>query len=179
MSKVRTKIKRKLRNRKKLKSLNNKKLRISIYKTLKNISAQIIDDNNMKTLVSASSTEKTFKGKKTKKGEISALIGEVLAKRAVEKKIENVYFDRGSYKYHGRVKNLAESLRKKEEIIIRLDSTLMLPKKQIIQKFIKIDPNKIISNNLKLSNLFLIQLDCGPRDIRNKNNIRIGIITVL
>ena len=112
MSKVRTKIKRKLRNRKKLKSLNNKKLRISIYKTLKNISAQIIDDNNMKTLVSASSTEKTFKGKKTKKGEISALIGEVLAKRAVEKKIENVYFDRGSYKYHGRVKNLAESLRK-------------------------------------------------------------------
>ena len=66
----------------------------------------------MKTLVSASSIEKLFKQKKAKKSEISTLIGETLAKRAVEKKIDTVYFDRGSYKYHGRVKSFAESLRK-------------------------------------------------------------------
>tara|TARA_X000001036_G_C20099449_1_gene570561 strand:+ start:140 stop:493 length:354 start_codon:yes stop_codon:yes gene_type:complete len=112
MGKIKTDIKRKLRNRKKLRDLGKNRFRISVYKTLKNISAQIIDDKNMKTLVSASSIEKEFKEKKIKKSEISSLIGETLAKRAVEKKIDVVYFDRGSYKYHGRVKSLADSLRK-------------------------------------------------------------------
>ena len=112
MGKIKTDIKRKLRNRKKLKDLGKNRFRISVYKTLKNISVQIIDDKNMKTLVSASSIEKEFKQKKIKKSEISNLIGETLAKRAVEKKISKVYFDRGGYKYHGRVKALAESLRK-------------------------------------------------------------------
>tara|TARA_B100000963_G_scaffold360542_1_gene391805 strand:- start:3967 stop:4320 length:354 start_codon:yes stop_codon:yes gene_type:complete len=104
--------KRKLRNRKKLKDVNRNRYRLSVYKSLKNISAQIIDDKIMKTLVSASSGEKEIKNKKVKKVEISNLIGEVLAKRAKEKKIQNVYFDRGEYKYHGRVKSLADSLRK-------------------------------------------------------------------
>ncbi len=112
MGKIKTHIKRKLRNRKKLKELAKNRFRISIFKTSKNISAQIIDDKSMKTLVSASSIEKLFKQKKAKKSEISTLIGEILAKRAVEKKIDSVYFDRGSYKYHGRVKSFAESLRK-------------------------------------------------------------------
>ena len=112
MGKIKTDIKRKLRNRKKLKDLGKNRFRISVYKTLKNKSVQIIDDKNMKTLVSASSIEKEFKQKKIKKSEISNLIGETLAKRAVEKKIGTVYFDRGSYKYHGRVKSLADSLRK-------------------------------------------------------------------
>ncbi len=104
--------KRKLRNRKKLKSVNRNKLRISISKSLNNISAQIIDDKEKKTLVSASSTEKSVKAKNFKKIEKSAIIGEALAKRAKEKKISEVYFDRGAYKYHGRVKIFAETLRK-------------------------------------------------------------------
>ena len=107
-----TKEKRTLRNRKKLKKVNNNRYRVSIYKTLNNISAQIIDDINNKTLVSASSIEKDFKIKKTKKIDKSTIIGEILAKRAKEKKINEVYFDRGSYKYHGRVKVFAETLRK-------------------------------------------------------------------
>ena len=67
MGKIKTDIKRKLRNRKKLKDLGKNRFRISVYKTLKNISVQIIDDKNMKTLVSASSIEKEFKQKKNKK----------------------------------------------------------------------------------------------------------------
>ena len=81
-------------------------------KSLKNLSAQIIDDRLRKTLVSASSTEKEVKSKKVKKMEKSSLIGEMLAKRAKEKKIDQVYFDRGEHKYHGRVKMFVETLRK-------------------------------------------------------------------
>ena len=110
--KLNTKEKRKLRNRKKLKRVNVNRYRVSINKSLKNISVQIIDDKNNKTLVSASSIEKDLKEKKVKKMEKSSLIGEILAKRAKEKKIDEVYFDRGNYKYHGRVKILAETLRK-------------------------------------------------------------------
>ena len=112
MRKFNNKIKRKLRNRKKLKDVNTDKFRISITKSLKNLSAQIIDDKNKKTLVSVSPTEKEVKNKKIKKMEKSYLIGEILAKRAKEKNITNVYFDRGAYKYHGRVKTFAETLRK-------------------------------------------------------------------
>ena len=107
-----TKEKRKLRNRKKLKKTNNNRYRVSINKSLNNISAQIIDDINKKTLVSASSIEKDFKIKKIKKIDKSSVIGEILAKRAKEKNINEVYFDRGSYKYHGRVKIFADTLRK-------------------------------------------------------------------
>ena len=107
-----SKEKRKLRNRKKLKKVNNNRYRVSINKSLNNISAQIIDDINKKTLVSASSIEKDFKIKKTKKIDKSTIIGEILAKRAKEKNINEVYFDRGSYKFHGRVKIFADTLRK-------------------------------------------------------------------
>ena len=112
MKKINTKIKRKLRNRKKLKDVNNNRFRISVSKSLNNLSAQIIDDKSKKTLVSASSIEKEIKLKKIKKMEKSSLIGEVLAKRAKEKNIVKVYFDRGENKYHGRIKSFAESLRK-------------------------------------------------------------------
>ena len=112
MKKNLTKIKRKLRNRKKLKDVSNNKFRVTVDKSLKNLSAQIIDDRQRKTLVSASSTEKEVKNKKVKKMEKSSLIGEMLAKRAKEKKIDQVYFDRGEHKYHGRVKVFAETLRK-------------------------------------------------------------------
>ena len=112
MKKINNKIKRKLRNRKKLKSVNNNRYRISVTKSLNNLFAQIIDDKQKITLVSASSIEKEIKSKKVKKIEKSSLIGEILAKRAKEKNISEVYFDRGEYKYHGRVKIFAETLRK-------------------------------------------------------------------
>ena len=112
MKKIRNKLKRKLRNRKKLAKVNTDRFRISINKSLNNLSAQIIDDKISKTIVSASSTEKELKKTKTKKIDLSNTIGELLAKRAKEKKINSVYFDRGGYKYHGRIKALADSLRK-------------------------------------------------------------------
>ena len=112
MKKMNNKLKRKLRNRKKLKRVNTNRYRVSVSKSLNNLSAQIIDDKVKKTLVSASSIEKEIKSKKIKKMEKSSLIGEILAKRAKEKNINEVYFDRGENKYHGRVKNFADSLRK-------------------------------------------------------------------
>ena len=112
MKKINSKVKRLLRNRSKLKKVNVDRYRVAIFKSLKNISAQIIDDKVNKTIVSASSMEKNMKKEKKNKTDLSILLGEVLAKRATEKKINKVYFDRGSYKYHGRIKALAESLRK-------------------------------------------------------------------
>ena len=112
MVKINKKIKRKLRNRKKLKNVSNNRYRVSISKSLNNLSAQIIDDKNKITLVSASSIEKDAKKNKIKKSEKSSLIGEILAKRAKEKNINEVFFDRGEYKYHGRIKLFAETLRK-------------------------------------------------------------------
>ena len=112
MKKINSKIKRKLRNRKKLKTVNANRYRVSVSKSLNNLSAQIIDDKQRKTLVSASSIEKEIKAKKVKKMEKSNLIGEILAKRAKAKNISEVYFDRGEHKYHGRVKTFAETLRK-------------------------------------------------------------------
>ena len=112
MKKINNKIKRKLRNRKKLKDVNKNRFRVSVSKSLNNLSAQIIDDKEQKTMVAASSIEKEFKTKKVKKMEKSSLIGEILAKRAKEKNISEVYFDRGEYRYHGRVKLFAETLRK-------------------------------------------------------------------
>ena len=112
MKKITSKVKRKLRNRKKLKKVSINRFRISVSKSLNNLSAQIIDDKNKKTLVSASSIEKETKKNKIKKEEKSTLIGEILAKRAKEKNINEVYFDRGQHKYHGRIKIFAETLRK-------------------------------------------------------------------
>ena len=103
---------RSIRIRKKLKKVNVDRYRITVSKSLNNISAQIIDDKVNKTIVSASSQEKKIRENKVKKMEMSKIIGEILAKRAVEKKITQVYFDRGSFKYHGRIKSLADALRK-------------------------------------------------------------------
>ena len=104
--------KRTLRNRKKLKKINRDRYRITVSKSLNNISAQIIDDTANKTIVSASSNEKKMRENKVKKMEMSKIIGETLAKRAAEKKITKVYFDRGGFKFHGRIKSLADALRK-------------------------------------------------------------------
>mgnify|MGYP001251973574 FL=1 len=92
---------------------SSERLRLSVSRSTKNISAQIIDDKKNVTLVSCSSIEKDIKEmNKVNKTEISKIVAEKLAKKAVEKKITKVYFDRGIYKYHGRVKVFAETLRK-------------------------------------------------------------------
>ena len=101
-----------LRIRRKLKKVNTERYRLSVYRSTKNISGQIIDDKKNITLVSASSVEKLKDGKKLKKTEMSTNIAELLAKRALEKKITKVFFDRGKYKYHGRIKTFADVLRK-------------------------------------------------------------------
>ena len=102
--------KRSRRNRKKLKKVNTNRYRLTVFRSLRNISAQIIDDKINKTLVSASSNKKN--ADKVKKKDLSLHVAELLAKKALDKKITNVYFDRGSYKYHGRIKSFAEALRK-------------------------------------------------------------------
>ena len=89
------------------------RFRLSISRSTKNISAQIIDDTKNITLLSASSVEKDIKAmNKTNKTELSKVVAEKLAKKAQEKKITKIYFDRGVYKYHGRVKIFADTLRK-------------------------------------------------------------------
>ena len=83
---------------------------MSIFRSSKNISAQIIDDTKNVTLLSASSVEKDIKESKTKnKSELSKIVAEKLAKKAQEKKIIKIYFDRGIYKYHGRIKIFAQT----------------------------------------------------------------------
>ena len=107
-------------NRKKFRVSNKVKkvasidrFRLSISRSTKNISAQIIDDVKNITLLSASSVEKDIKAmNKVNKTELSKIVAEKLAKKALEKKITKIYFDRGIHKYHGRVKIFAETLRK-------------------------------------------------------------------
>ena len=112
--KLTTNLRKKFRVRNKLKKVSsNERFRLSISRSLKNISAQIIDDNKNITILSSSSTEKQVKsGTRVNKTELSKIVAENLAKKAQEKKITKIYFDRGLYKYHGRIKAFAETLRK-------------------------------------------------------------------
>ena len=105
-------IKRAQRIRRKFKKINTDRFRLSVYKSSRNISAQIIDDKNNKTLVAASSVKEKIT-EKNKKSDQSIYVAGLLAKKALEKKITQVYFDRGRYKFHGRIKIFAEALRKK------------------------------------------------------------------
>jgi large subunit ribosomal protein L18 len=100
---------RKLRVRAKTKGTNEKP-RLSVYRSNKFIYAQIIDDQKGKTIVGVSEKELTLKDKKTKT-EKSKELGLLIAKKAIAKKVKEVVFDRGSYKYHGRVKQVAEGAR--------------------------------------------------------------------
>jgi len=112
--KLTTNIRKKFRVSNKLKRVASKdRLRLSISRSTKNIFAQIIDDSKNTTLFSASSIEKDIKGlNKVNKTELSKIVAEKLAKKAKAKKITKIYFDRGVYKYHGRIKIFAETLRK-------------------------------------------------------------------
>ena len=111
--KLNTSIRKKFRVTNKLKKVSKTgRFRLSIFRSTKNISAQIIDDSKNITLLSASSIEKDIKDTKIKnKSELSVRVAEKLAKKAQEKKISKIYFDRGIYKYHGRIKIFAETLR--------------------------------------------------------------------
>ncbi len=87
--------------------------RLNVYRSLKHIYAQIIDDTQGHTLVSASTLDPAFKGKVAYGGnkEAARLVGKLIAEKALEKGIKKVVFDRGGYIYHGRVKELAEAAR--------------------------------------------------------------------
>ena len=88
------------------------RFRLSISRSSKNISAQIIDDIKKITLLSASSVEKDVRtASKVNKTELSKIVATKLAKKAQEKKITKIFFDRGVYRYHGRIKVFAETLR--------------------------------------------------------------------
>ncbi|MBI4686104.1 MAG: 50S ribosomal protein L18 [Nitrospirae bacterium] len=89
--------------------------RLSVYRSLNHIYAQIIDDTKRRTIVAASSLDSELKEKKSHKGNINTAkeIGMLLAKRAMENGIKKVVFDRGGYLYHGRVKALADAAREK------------------------------------------------------------------
>ena len=103
----------KFRVRSKIKKVSSKnRYRLSVNRSSKNISAQIIDDEKKITLVSASSNTKEIKAQKKSKKELSSIVASELAKKAKDINITKIYFDRGIYKYHGRVKLLAEELRK-------------------------------------------------------------------
>ena len=112
--KLDTNKRKKFRVSNKVKKVSSKdRFRLSISRSSKNISAQIIDDTKNVTLISASSIEKEIKSSsKMNKTELSKVVAERLAKKANDKKIKKIYFDRGGYKYHGRVKIFADTLRK-------------------------------------------------------------------
>ena len=103
--------KRSMRTRATLKRVGKGKLRLSVFRSAKNISAQIIDDSKGITLASASSLEADIRSKDGAKSEIATFVGETVAKRAIEKGVKEVMFDRGPYLFHGRVKALAEAAR--------------------------------------------------------------------
>ena len=111
--KLSTTDRKKFRVRNKLKKVSsNQRYRLTVSRSLKNISAQIVDDKKNITLLSATSNDKNIKNMKKSKSEISTVVAENLAKKAKELNISKIYFDRGIYKYHGRVKIFAETLRK-------------------------------------------------------------------
>ncbi len=92
----------------------NTRPRLCVFRSLKNIHAQVIDDSTGYTLVSASSLDADIKDKISgkKKTEVAEQVGSLVAQRALDKGIKKLAFDRGGYKYHGRIKALAEAARK-------------------------------------------------------------------
>ncbi len=105
--------KREARVRTALKAAANGKMRLSVFRSSKNIYAQIIDDVKGATIASASTLDKEVRANITKSSDIEAAkyVGKVVAERAVKNGVSEVVFDRGGYAYHGRVKALADSAR--------------------------------------------------------------------
>lgn len=118
MNKLNKYRKRKIRVRSRIKGEKDRP-RLSVFRSNKNIAGQIIDDTKQETLVYVSSvakksksSKKSTKSKRTTKVETAGMLGEELAKKALKRKIKKIVFDRGGYKYHGRVKSFAEGARK-------------------------------------------------------------------
>jgi large subunit ribosomal protein L18 len=103
-------IRRKLRVKKKIFG-TAKKPRVTVFRSNTNIYAQVIDDVKRKTLFEASSVSKDFERKGKKKIDQALEVGKLLAKKALEKGIKEAVFDRNGYRYHGRVKSIAEGAR--------------------------------------------------------------------
>jgi len=108
-----------LKNKKKLRTLRHNRVRarvngsgarprLNVYRSLNHIYAQLIDDEQGKTLVAASTKEVKTKANKTS---LSAEVGKLIAEKATKLGLKQVVFDRGGYKYHGRIKSLAEAAR--------------------------------------------------------------------
>jgi len=106
-------LKRARRNRQALRKKGVTKLRLSVFRSSKNIYAQLIDDQKGSTLVAASSLDKDLKAVIKSGNDKSAAeaVGKLVAERALKEGLNNVVFDRGGYRYHGRVKALAEGAR--------------------------------------------------------------------
>ena len=104
---------RKGRNRAQIRRAGGSRPRLSVFRSGKHIYAQVIDDSQGVTLAAASTTEKDMRGKIKTGADTSAAgeVGKLLAERAVKAGVKDVVFDRGGYKYHGRVKALAEAAR--------------------------------------------------------------------
>ena len=106
--------KRKSRTRFRIKEHSTNSIRLSVYRSNANIYAQIIDDDKHATLIAFSSLDKDLKKQTENKGgntKVAEIVGKTIAKKAIEKGIKKVYFDRGAYLYHGRVKSLADGAR--------------------------------------------------------------------
>ena len=110
MVKLDKNIRRQNRVRKDLKAKATDKCRLTVFRSSKHIYAQIIDDNSGKTIVSASSLTKDFKEKGSDISGASK-VGTIIGEKGINAGIKDVFFDRGRYKYHGRVKALAEGAR--------------------------------------------------------------------
>ena len=106
-------LKRARRNRQAIRKRGETKLRLSVFRSSKNIYAQLIDDQKGSTLVAASSLEKDLKAiiKSGNDKSAAEAVGKLVAERALKEGLNNVVFDRGGYRYHGRVKALAEGAR--------------------------------------------------------------------
>jgi len=104
-------LKRRLRVRNKLRKVNSGKLRLSVHRSNKNISAQLIDDVAGRTLASASSLEKALGVVGKNNVEAAAKVGTAIAERAKKAGVSEAYFDRGGFLFHGRVKALADAAR--------------------------------------------------------------------
>ena len=85
--------------------------RLAVFRSLSHIYAQVIDDASGKTLAAASTAEKELKGSKSTKSEAAAVVGRLIAERARSAGVEHVVFDRAGFRYHGRIKSLADAAR--------------------------------------------------------------------
>lgn len=111
MNKKSARLRRAIKTRKKIRQLNS--MRLVIHRSIRHIYAQIISKDSCRVLVSASTTEKLISDqlKVTSNKEAAAMIGKIIAERAINKDIVSVSFDRSGFKYHGRIRSLAECAR--------------------------------------------------------------------